>query len=262
MMCIIFYTRLKPDIYIQLKSHYTMTLTKEKTIGKMVAEDYRKAEVFKRHGIDFCCGGAIPLSQACEEKNVDPLVIQAELDEIDNRHAQPEEDYESWELDMLIDHIVGVHHVYIKKANPTIREFVNRVKLVHGDLKPNVSEISDRFDALAEELDTHMRKEEMILFPYIKQMVLAKREGTKISAPFGTVQNPIQMMLMEHDSAGKELEILNKLTEDYTPPKGACATHTVSYGQLKEYANDLMRHIHLENNILFPKAIELEKAVQ
>lgn len=232
---------------------------KEKTVGKMVAEDYRKAEVFKRHGIDFCCGGNIPLAQACEEKRADHATVQAELDEIDNRQTPPQEDFESWELGMLIDHIVGVHHVYVKKSNPTIQEFVNRVKMVHGDYKPNVSEISDRFDALAQELDAHMHKEEMILFPYIKQMVEAKKNGTPISAPFGTVQNPINMMLAEHDSAGNELEILQKLTEDFTPPKGACATHKVSYGQLKEYADDLMRHIHLENNILFPKAVELEK---
>lgn len=235
------------------------TLQKEKTVGKMVAEDYRKAEVFKRHGIDFCCGGNIPLAQACQEKNADLEVVQAELDEIDNRQAPVEEDYNTWELDMLIDHIVGVHHVYVKKANPTIKEFVNRVKMVHGMYKPNVSDISDRFDALAAELDMHMHKEEAILFPYIKEMVRAKKAGETIQAPFGTVQNPINMMLREHDSAGNELAIIQQLTEDYTPPKGACATHKVSYGQLKEYADDLMRHIHLENNILFPKAIELEK---
>ena len=237
-----------------------MTLVKEnKTVGKMVAEDYRKAEVFKRHGIDFCCGGNIPLSQACNEKNVDIDKIQIELDEVDNRQSAPEEDFQAWELDMLVDHIVGVHHVYVKKSNPTIREFVNRVKMVHGTQKPNVSEISDRFDELARELDSHMAKEESVLFPYIKEMVAAKKNGTTISAPFGTVQNPINMMLAEHDSAGNELEAIQKLTEDYTPPKGACATHKVSYGQLKEYADDLMRHIHLENNILFPRALELEK---
>lgn len=233
-----------------------------RTVGKMVAEDYRKAEVFKRHGIDFCCGGNISLEEACTTKNADLSKVQEELTEIDDRQAPPEEDFESWELDMLVDHIVGVHHVYVKKANPTIREFVNRVKLVHGDYKPNVSEISNRFDALAEELDMHMQKEENILFPYIKQMVQAKKNGTPIQAPFGTVQNPINMMLAEHDSAGNELEIIQKLTEDFIPPKGACATHKVSYGQLKEYADDLMRHIHLENNILFPKAIELEKELQ
>ena len=233
-----------------------------KTVGKMVAEDYRKAEVFKRHGIDFCCGGNIPLSQACQEKNANIELVQAELDEIDKRESAPEEDFESWELDMLVDHIVGVHHIYIKKNNPVIREFVNRVKMVHGMNKPNVSDISDRFDALAAELDAHLHKEEMILFSYIKQMVQAKKNGTGIDAPFGTVQNPINMMLAEHDSAGNELAIIQKLTEDYTPPKGACATHKVSYGQLKEYADDLMRHIHLENNILFPKAIELEKELQ
>lgn len=233
-----------------------------RTVGKMVAEDYRKAEVFKRHGIDFCCGGNISLEQACTDKKANLLKVQEELNEIDNRQSAPEEDFESWELDMLVDHIVGVHHVYIKKANPTIKEFVNRVKLVHGDYKPNVTEISNRFDALAEELDAHMQKEEMILFPYIKQMVNAKKNGTSISAPFGTVQNPINMMLAEHDSAGNELEMIQKLTEDYVPPKGACATHKVSYGQLKEYADDLMRHIHLENNILFPKALALEKELQ
>ena len=233
-----------------------------KTVGKMVAEDYRKAEVFKRHGIDFCCGGNISLSQACEEKNADITAVRNELTAIDNIQAPPEEDFESWELDMLVDHIVGVHHVYVKKSNPTIREFVNRVKLVHGMNKPNVTEISDRFDALAQELDAHMHKEEMILFPYIKEMVYAKKNGEQVNAQFGTVQNPINMMLAEHDSAGNELEAIQRLTEDYVPPKGACATHKVSYGQLKEYANDLMRHIHLENNILFPKAIALEKELQ
>ncbi len=238
------------------------TIEENKTVGKMVAEDYRKAEVFKRHRIDFCCGGNISLEQACQEKNADINAVQAELDEIDNRQAPPQEDFETYELDMLIDHIVGVHHIYVKKNNPTIREFVNRVKLVHGMNKPNVSEISDRFDALAAELDMHLQKEENILFPYIKEMVNAKREGRSIQAPFGTVQNPINMMLAEHDSAGNELEAIQQLTEDYTPPKGACATHKVSYGQLKEYADDLMRHIHLENNILFPKAIALEKELQ
>lgn len=234
----------------------------KRTIGKMVAEDYRKAEVFKRHGIDFCCGGNVPLAQACKEKNANIELVQAELDEIDNRQAPPEEDFEAWELDMLVDHIVGVHHVYVKKANKTVSEFVNRVKLVHGDYKPNVSEISDRFDSLAAEFDSHMFKEETILFPYIKQLVQAKKDGTTISAPFGTVENPINMMLAEHDSAGSEVAAIQKLTEDFTPPKGACATHKVSYGQLKEYADDLMRHIHLENNILFPKAILLEKELQ
>jgi len=238
------------------------TLEGTQTVGRMVAEDFRKAEVFKRHGIDFCCGGNISLEQACEEKNANLDAVQAELGEIDNRQAPPEEDFNSWELDMLIDHIVGVHHVYVKKASSSIREFVNRVKMVHGMNKPNVTEISDRFDALAQELEMHMHKEEMILFPYIKQMVQAKKDGTSISPPFGTVQNPINMMLEEHDNAGNELEALQKLTEDYTPPKGACATHTVSYGQLKEFADDLMRHIHLENNILFPKAVELENTLK
>lgn len=231
----------------------------EKTVGKMVAEDYRKAEVFKRHGIDFCCGGNISLSQACQEKNVDFSVVQEELNEIDNREDPIEEDFNSWELNMLIDHIIGAHHVYVKKANPTIKEFVNRVKMVHGMNKPNVTEISDRFDALAMELEMHMHKEEAILFPYIKELVKAKQTGKFVQAGFGTVQNPINMMLHEHDNAGNELEKIQKLTEDYTPPKGACATHRVSYAQLKEYADDLMRHIHLENNILFPKAIELER---
>ena len=240
-----------------------MTVLQEnKTVGKMVAEDYRKAEVFKKHGIDFCCGGNIPLAQACKEKNADIALVQEQLDEIDNRQTPPEEDFDAWELDMLVDHIVGVHHVFVKQANKTIKEFVNRVKMVHGMNKPNVSEISDRFDALADELDLHMYKEETILFPYIKELVAAKKAGTSLSSPFGSVENPISMMLAEHDNAGNELEQIQNLTENYSPPKGACATHKVSYSQLKEYADDLMRHIHLENNVLFPKAIELEKALQ
>ena len=234
----------------------------EKTVAEIVTENIKTADVFKKNGIDFCCGGNISLAQACEEKKADINVVQAELDEIDNRQAPPKEDFGSYTLDMLIDHIVGVHHIYIKKNNPIIREFVNRVKLVHGINKPNVTEISDRFDVLSKELETHMQKEENILFPYIKELINAKKEGRAIQASFGAVQNPIKMMLAEHDSAGNELEEIQKLTEDYTPPKGACATHKVAYGHLKEYANDLMHHIHLENNILFPKAIALEKELQ
>ena len=234
---------------------------KNLTVGRMVAENYKKAAIFKQYGIDFCCGGGISLEEACKLKNVDINEIQNILKEIDEEKIPVDENYESWELDELVDYIVDVHHSYVKKANSTVKEFVNRVKLVHGMNKPNVSEISDRFDALASELEHHMHKEEMILFPYIKELVKAKRENKTVGAPFGSIQNPIAMMLHEHDDAGNELEMIQKLTEDYTPPKGACSTHQVSYKQLEEYANDLMRHIHLENNILFPRILESEKSL-
>lgn len=229
------------------------------TVGRIVAKDYRKASVFKKYDIDFCCGGGISVEEACRLKNANYDQVLQELGKIDQQNKSEDVDYNTWELDDLVDHIIDVHHKYVKEQTPIVAQFVNRVKLVHGANKPNVSDIADHFNALADELSMHMHKEEMVLFPYIKQLVEAKENGENIQSPFGTIQNPIRMMLAEHESAGNELETLRKLTESYHPPKGACATHTVSYGHLKDFEEDLIQHIHLENNILFPKAIALEE---
>lgn len=236
----------------------TEKTTSEQTVGSIVAEDYRTASIFKRFRIDFCCGGGKTLEAACNEKEVNQEELLQEIGKLHLEQHSPDEDFQSWGPSKLIDHIVGVHHKYLNEQLPVVKEFVDKVKRVHGERKPNVSEIADHFNTLATELKSHMQKEENILFPFIRAMEEANEKGQAIQAPFGSVENPIRMMMMEHDSAGSELEELRKLTENYTPPADACATHWVSYLQLKELEEDLMKHIHLENNILFPKALAME----
>ncbi len=232
----------------------------EASIGEMVAQDYRKAEVFKKFGIDFCCGGKDSLDKTCNRKGIDIAEVTLALKELDEQQDQRHlQDYNSWELDFLIDYIINTHHKYVSEALVLLDEFSAKVARVHGDFHPEVVEIANHYQAVANELRMHMQKEEGLLFPYIKQMVNAKRNGeTQSPPPFGTVKNPITMMEMEHESAGGNLEAISELSNGYNPPPEACNTYRVLYAKLQEFEQDLHQHIHLENNILFPKAIELE----
>lgn len=230
------------------------------TIGEMVAKDYRKAEVFKNFGFDFCCGGKKTLDVACNEKGISITEVNEALQILDNKQQQSSQDFNNLELDHLIDHIINTHHKYINEALPLLDEFSTKVARVHGDAHPEVIEITDHYQAVADELRMHMHKEETILFPYIRQIAVAKRNNESLPPPpFGTVSNPINMMEMEHDSAGNKLAVIKELSNDHTPPVDACNTYRVLYGKLKEFEEDLHQHIHLENNILFPKAIKLEE---
>ncbi|MCA0429981.1 MAG: iron-sulfur cluster repair di-iron protein [Bacteroidetes bacterium] len=226
----------------------------EKSIGEMVASDYRKAEVFKKFNIDFCCGGKKTISQACKNKNVDQNALKAELDKLDLTPAKTSTNYNEWSADFMVDYIVNTHHNYVKTSTPILLEFLAKVAKVHGDSNPEAISIYKLFVEIADELTSHMEKEENILFPYIKQLATKN----KTNAPFGSVKNPINMMEHEHDSVGRLFEQIRELSNNYTPPKGACTTYKVSYLKLEEYENDLHQHIHLENNILFPKSIALE----
>ncbi|MBN8692051.1 MAG: iron-sulfur cluster repair di-iron protein [Bacteroidetes bacterium] len=234
---------------------------KEATIGEMVKNDYRKAEIFKKYGIDFCCGGKKTVSKSCQEKGVDVVELEKELKALDNNtQTLPSQDFDSWELDFLADYILNTHHRYIIQANPVIFEYTQKVQRVHGERNPELVEIASLFMDLMNELNCHMMKEENILFPYIKNLAISKRQGKEVAAAgFGTVANPISMMELEHDAAGEIVEKLRNLTNNYAPPSNACNTYRVSFAKLKEYQDDLFQHIHLENNILFPKAIALEK---
>ncbi len=230
------------------------------TIGEMVANDYRKAEVFRKFGLDFCCGGKKTLEKACERKGLDVVEVKKALLAVENESNANVEDYTSWELDFLADYIINKHHKYIENAHLILSEFSNKVARVHGASHPEVVEIAHYYNEVAEELQLHMRKEEMILFPYIKELVAAKRSGVKMERPaFGSIQNPINMMEAEHVSAGGNMDKINELSNNFTPPEDACNSYRVLYAKLKEYELDLHHHIHLENNILFKKAIDLEK---
>ena len=230
------------------------------SIGEMVAEDYRKAEVFKKFGIDFCCGGKDSLDKTCNNMGIDLTEVKNALKQLDEQqHRQPSQDYNNWELDFLIDYIINTHHKYVSEALPLLDEFSTKVASVHGDAHPEVIEIASYYQAVANELRMHMHKEEVILFPYIKQLTIAKRNNETLQpSPFGSIKNPINMMEAEHESAGGAMAAINELSNGYNPPEEACNTYRVLYAKLQEFENDLHQHIHLENNILFPKAINLE----
>lgn len=232
---------------------------KEPTIGDLVTNDFRKAEVFKKYGLDFCCGGKKTLTKACKEKGLDVVQIEKELHEIDIT-TNTTHDYNTWDIGFLAEYILNTHHKYVKQAIPVIYEYTQKVASVHGENHPEAVKIAEKFLIIADELNRHMRKEEEILFPYIKQLAEAKNNGMKIGpSPFGTVGNPINLMEQEHELVGELFHDISELSSNYTPPADACTTYKLSYAKLKEFEDDLHQHIHLENNILFPKAIELEK---
>lgn len=235
-----------------------MTTIDNKTVAQMVTENIKTAHVFKKYGIDFCCGGGISIDKACKKKNIDFSKLKEELLAVDD--APRAYEYNKWELDFLIDHIVNIHHTYVEEAIPLIIQYANRVAEVHGHHYTEVIEINNLFTEVANELASHMKKEEIILFPYIKKLVNLKKEGGYVTRPpFGTVNNPIQMMEREHENAGDIFKEIARLTNNYTAPAEACNTFRALYSKLDEFEQDLHQHIHLENNILHPKAISLEK---
>ena len=237
-----------------------MDVTENKTVAEVVAENIKTAHVFKKHGIDFCCGGGVSIEKACERKDVDYTKLKDELLNVDQ--VSRAYDYNTWALDFLVDHIQNIHHTYVEESIPLILQYANRVAEVHGHHYTEVLEINKLFTEVANELAAHLKKEELILFPYVKQLVKAQKDGVKASAPhFGTAKNPIQMMESEHENAGDVFKEIARLTNNYTPPKEACNTFRALYAKLDEFEQDLHQHIHLENNILFPKAIQLENSL-
>lgn len=230
------------------------------TIGEIVSKDYRKAMVFKKFGIDFCCGGRKTLTEACSQKNIDIEKIEIELAEFEKAKVTPTHDYASWDLGFLTDYIVNTHHQYVCTSLPYIQELSEKVARVHGTHHPEVLEVAFQFKIIADELSMHMYKEEAVLFPYIKDLAQAFQQGTSVSRPpFGTIANPIRMMEAEHSEVGNALELIERLSNNFSPPTDACSSYTILYARLLEFQKDLHQHIHLENNILFPKAQKLEQ---
>jgi regulator of cell morphogenesis and NO signaling len=232
----------------------------EETLGQIVATDLRKAQIFKKYGLDFCCGGKKTVKQACAEKGLDETKIEQELQQADKMPASRPLPYGDWSLDFLSDYIVNTHHSYVNKNLPDIKAYAEKVRKVHGDHHPELIRINELVHEVYAELTAHMAKEEKVLFPYIKELVAANKNTQPLhAAAFGTVQNPINMMEMEHEMVGKNLEEIRVLSNNYLLPQDACASYSLLYRMLDEFEEDLHLHIHLENNILFPKALEMEK---
>lgn len=237
-----------------------MKIQENNIIGELVAQDYRAASIFKKYGIDFCCQGNRTIQDACEAKNIDASSVLVDLNEANKASTASSIDYQSWPLDLLVDYIEKKHHRYVEDKTQEIKPYLDKICRVHGGRHPELLEINNLFNEAAGELAAHMKKEELILFPFIRKIAKAKQENAKLEAPhFGTVENPIQMMMHEHNTEGERFRKIENLSDNYTPPLDACNTYRVTFALLKEFEADLHLHIHLENNILFPKAIELEK---
>lgn len=237
-----------------------MNTLKELTVGQIVAEDYRTAQVFRSFGLDFCCGGNKSVEEACSRKGVDLNEVNAALEGLNNTGSN-QSNYNEWSLDFLIDYIVNNHHSFVRSKLPEIEFYANKVAKVHGERHPELVEIYQLFMKLKDEITDHLNKEEQILFPYVKELVEAEEENyTLADRPhFGTAANPVAMMEAEHEEAGGIMEQIEELSNNFTPPEDACATCRVLFQNLEGFQDDLHKHVHLENNILFPKALNLEK---
>lgn len=238
----------------------TLHKNMSKPIGEFVADDFRTAAVFSNYGIDFCCKGHRTVEEVCNKNGVNPDELLNKLDAVLNSNSNNAIDYKSWPLDLLADYIEKTHHRYVEEKIPVLRQFLDKLCRVHGGNHPELFKINELFTGSAGELSAHMKKEELILFPFIKKMVKASLDGQAIEAPhFGTVENPIAMMMEEHDNEGERFRKIALITNNYTPPADACNTYKVTFAMLEEFEKDLHLHIHLENNILFPEAAKLEQ---
>jgi regulator of cell morphogenesis and NO signaling len=232
------------------------------TLSQIVNKNFRAAAVFEKYKLDFCCRGNRPIAEACSDSGLDAANIISELYSIGEENTVNSFTPDKWELNFLIDYIINTHHSYVRSMIPVIGAHAEKVALVHGKNHPETKEVAKSFSIIYKDLKQHMMKEEEILFPHIKRLVDIKKSGSRYEMPyFGSVKNPIALMEAEHQSAGDELYGIRSLTNNYNPPEDACNTYTILYKELKDFEEDLHRHIHLENNILFPKSSELERQV-
>jgi regulator of cell morphogenesis and NO signaling len=231
------------------------TLTSEKTVGQLVAERPARSRVFEKLGIDYCCGGKLSLADACARKKLDAATVLAMLEATEDNveTASHEPDPLSMSLTELCDHIESTHHAYLREELPRLEFMTHKVAKVHGENWPWLIELVGVFDALNEEMTSHMMKEDQVLFPAIRDL----EAGKPSQSPFGgRLEGPISMMEHEHESAGRALTRMNELSDGYTPPEGACNTFRAMLDSLAGLEQDMHRHVHKENSILFPKALE------
>ena len=237
-----------------------MSLTGQTRIGDVVATDFRAAAVFQQFGIDFCCGGKRSIAEACDAKQLNQHEV---LGALERACAKPEMSprFADWEPDALATFIVRTHHGYVKDALPALLAYTQKLAAVHGERHPELREVAELTKQVAAEMTTHMAKEEQVLFPYIIAIAQAARSAAPLpQAPFGPIDNPIRMMEAEHESAGSAMARIRHLTGNYTPPADGCTTYRVGLQALEAFESDLHAHVHLENNILFPRARALAAA--
>jgi regulator of cell morphogenesis and NO signaling len=232
-----------------------------KTVREIALEQPSSIRVFEELGIDYCCGGRKPLAEACAARQLEIDDVLAALDLAANANAASPIDWAQASLSRLIEHIVATHHLYVKRELPRLAVLAQKVVNRHGDTQAHLPAMQKATLQLEDELTYHLAKEENVLFPYIASLETALASGSsQPDACFGNLANPIAMMTHEHDSAGALLGEIRRLSDDFTTPAGACPTYHAFYDGLREFEQDLHQHIHLENNILFPRAIDLESS--
>ncbi len=224
-----------------------------RTVGELVAEDYRRAAVFQRFGIDFCCGGGVGVRATCEKSGVAWAELERALAASDGWSGAEEPDPRDWELDVLAEHIVAVHHDYVRDALPALLQFSDKVARVHGERHPELGEIRRLVAELAAALTEHLEEEERVLFPAVARLVSAGDAAGASSSPDSVVA-PLAGLEDDHERAGDIMRRVRELSADFAAPADACNTYRALYAKLAEFEADLHRHVHLENNVLFPRA--------
>lgn len=227
------------------------------TVGDIVAADYRTAAVFEKYGIDFCCGGSTTLATACAEKAIDPSALTRELEAATSAPERRDQDYANWTLTRLIDHILAVHHAFLETNTAQNAAYARKIADVHGEHHPELVQIAAAFDKMATELMAHLKEEEEVVFPAIKRAEASSETG---SAPEATdaeiIARGVKALSREHEEVGAALHDIRALSMGYALPPDACATYTLTYQRLRAFETDLHKHVHLENNVLFPGATE------
>jgi regulator of cell morphogenesis and NO signaling len=238
-----------------------MTIAVEKTVSELALEIPNATRVFEKLGIDYCCGGGKSLEEACAAARVPSDEVLNALAAAAQPGTPVEHDWPSELLADLVEHIIQTHHKYTREEIGRLQALLVKVCSVHGRNHPELATIQETFRGLSQELTMHMMKEEMVLFPYIVRMEEAVLQKEPVlPPPFGRVENPVRMMMEEHDSAGEALRAMRQASRGYAVPDDGCVSYRTLYQALEAFEADLHQHIHLENNILFPRAVKMEES--
>ena len=231
---------------------------KSMTVGEIVADNFNNAEVFENYKIDFCCHGSVPFTEACRKAGADADKVISDL-ERESSEVSEMVDFKSWPTDLLVDYILKFHHRRVRREGVAIAELLDKVCKAHGPNHPELYKIQALYENSMVDLENHLNKEEMVLFPYVYELCNAEMNGSFVP-PFhcGSIESPIAVMMAEHDIEGERYREISELSHHYTVPEDACSSYRLLYKKLKSFEDALHHHIHLENNIVFPRALQME----
>ena len=230
-------------------------LGKESKLGDIVASDIRSAAVFDAHDIDYCCGGTVTLGQVCGQKGLDSAALIGEIEAATKAPLSRNENYAAWEPGFLADYIVNVHHSWLRENDERIVAYTAKIASVHGGRHPELLEIAPLFATIAKDMTVHLREEEETFFPAIKRAAAAVAAGGPVvAADRAALDKALEGLFRDHEEIGDATHRIRALSKSYALPADACSSYTVAYGKLAEFEEELHKHVHLENNVLFPKA--------